>query len=50
MKPIVVYCHGYGSSSNTDKVQRLRNFGFEVHAWDIDIDPSVSIPFLLPVV
>ena len=46
MKPLVVYCHGYGSSSNTDKVQRLRDFGFDVYAWDIDIDPRVSIPYL----
>ena len=46
MKPLVVYCHGYGSSATTDRVQKLRDFGFDVFAWDIGIDPSVSMPIL----
>lgn len=46
MEPLIVYCHGYGSSANTDKVQKLKDFGFDVHAWDIVIDPDVSVPYL----
>lgn len=46
MKKLVVYCHGYNSSAKTDKVDALRNAGFETYAWDIDIDPDVSIPAL----
>ena len=35
MKKLVVYCHGYGSSPNTDKVQKLRDAGLEVLAVDL---------------
>lgn len=44
--PIVFYFHGYGSSAKTDKVQRLKDAFPETYAWDIDIDPEVSLPFL----
>jgi predicted esterase YcpF (UPF0227 family) len=42
MKKIVVYFHGFGSSAQTDKVQQLRDAGFETHAWDIYVDPLIS--------
>jgi predicted esterase YcpF (UPF0227 family) len=44
-KKVIVYFHGYGSSAKSDKVARLAKFG-EAHAFDIHIDPSVSIPEL----
>ncbi|GAB1384211.1 hypothetical protein MASR1M50_25320 [Burkholderiales bacterium] len=50
MKTVIFYCHGYGSSSRSDKVQRIRNMGFDVMAHDIDLDPSVSLPYLDQVV
>lgn len=44
---IIFYFHGYASSANTDKVSRLKAVpNSEVYAYDIDIDPSASIPFL----
>lgn len=46
MKKIVVYFHGFGSSAQTDKVQMLRDAGFETYAWDINVDPMVSLPDL----
>ena len=42
MKKIVVYFHGYGSSAQTDKVQKLRDAGFDTHSWNINVDPLVS--------
>lgn len=48
MKKIIVYCHGYGSSSKTDKVERLRAVeNSEVVAFDINIDPDVSVLYLM---
>ena len=46
MQNIVIYCHGYNSSAKTDKVDHLNSEGIETYAWDINIDPNVSIPFL----
>lgn len=47
MKKLIVYCHGYGSSANTDKVRRLAAVAnSEVYAWNIHIDPELSLPFL----
>jgi predicted esterase YcpF (UPF0227 family) len=46
MPKILIYCHGYGSSAKTDKVDRMRAAGFEVYAWNINIDPRISIPEL----
>lgn len=47
MKKVLFYFHGFGSSKESDKVQRLKDMGYEVYAWDIDIDPSVSLPYLM---
>jgi predicted esterase YcpF (UPF0227 family) len=48
MKKVIVYFHGFGSSSNSTKVSRLRKArDSAVYAWDIDVDPSKSIPELL---
>lgn len=48
VKKLIVYFHGYGSSANTSKLQKLEAVeNSRVFAWDIDIDPSVSIPELL---
>lgn len=47
MKKLIVYCHGYASSPNTDKVERLCAVkNSEVHAFPIDVDPDVSLPKL----
>lgn len=46
MEAIIIYCHGYNSSAKTDKVDVLRNAGFNVFAWDINVDPDVSLPEL----
>lgn len=45
-KKVLFYFHGYGSNKNTDKVRRLKVMGYETYAFDIDVDPSVSIPKL----
>ena len=47
MKKVFVYCHGYGSSKNTDKVQRMRDAGLEVIACDIDYRPDVGLRQLI---
>lgn len=41
-KKLVVYCHGYGSSANTDKLQILRDAGIDAYCFDADIDPDVA--------
>ena len=46
MKKIVIYFHGYDSSASSGKTEQLKAAGFETYSWDIDIDPSVSIPYL----
>lgn len=46
MKKVVFYFHGYASSPKTDKVDKLRDAGFVVYAFPIDIDPKSSIPSL----
>lgn len=45
---IFIYFHGYGSNSNTPKVQQLKNAFPEcaVYSFNIDIDPRISIPYL----
>lgn len=45
-QPGIIYFHGYGSSPNTDKVKVLREHFREVYAFPIDVDPSISIPYL----
>lgn len=42
MKKVIIYCHGYNSSAQSDKVKRLSAAG-EVYAWNINIDPEVSL-------
>ena len=43
----IFYFHGYGSSAKTNKVELLKSVPkSRVHAFDIDIDPSISIPAL----
>lgn len=47
MRKVIVYCHGFCSSANTPKVDRLRAVkNSVVHAWDIDVDPLESLPYL----
>ena len=48
MDRIVVYFHGFGSSTKSDKIDRLRQGvpNATVLAFPIDQDPSISIPFL----
>lgn len=46
MDPLIFYCHGFNSSFNSDKVKLLKSHFEHTYAWDIDIDPTVSIPFL----
>lgn len=45
-EPTIIYCHGYASSPNTDKVTELRKHFKEVLAWQIDVDPDKSLPYL----
>jgi predicted esterase YcpF (UPF0227 family) len=42
MKKIIVYCHGYGSNPNTDKLQQLKDAGFDAYCFHADIDPVVA--------
>jgi hypothetical protein len=46
MKTVVVYFHGYASSPNSDKVDRLRSAGFDVYSFPIDVNPDISLPAL----
>lgn len=43
MKKIVFYFHGYNSKPNTEKTQRLREVFPDTFAYDIDIDPEISV-------
>lgn len=45
-KLLVFYFHGYGSNPASDKVERLKQSFENVYAFRIDIDPSLSLPFL----
>lgn len=47
MKRIAIYFHGFGSSAQSDKVDRLKNSGYDVYSFDIDPDPAISIPKLI---
>lgn len=42
---IVIYFHGYNSSSFSWKVEELRKH-FRTYSWDINVDPNISIPYL----
>lgn len=46
-KALVFYFHGYKSSPTTDKVARLKEHFPDTYAFPIDIDPEVSIPYLI---
>jgi predicted esterase YcpF (UPF0227 family) len=46
MRKLIVYFHGYGGSPSSGKVDKLEQAGYEVYAWKIDVDPSVSMPRL----
>jgi len=39
MEKIIIYCHGYGSNSNSSKLQQLKDAGFEAYCFDADINP-----------
>lgn len=41
----LVYCHGYGSNRNTDKVDRLKKLlpDWRVLSFDADLDPEVAL-------
>ena len=45
MTNLFVYCHGYGSSPNSDKVDRIRKQfpSDSVVAFDADIDPNIAL-------
>ena len=44
MKKIIVYCHGYGSSPNSSKVERLmQEPDFDVYAYPASVDPYIAI-------
>jgi len=44
---IVFYFHGYGSSPLTDKVLTLKENFENVYAFPIDLNPDVSLPYLI---
>lgn len=44
--PSIIYCHGYASSPQSDKVQILRQHFEDVQAFPIDVDPEKSLPYL----
>ncbi len=46
IKMTLVYFHGYNSSPNSDKVRRLREVSPDTYAYEIDVDPRISLPFL----
>lgn len=48
MSTVIVYFHGYGSSAQTDKVQKLRDAGYTVYCWTYDTDtyPVDNIDYL----
>lgn len=43
MNKIVIYCHGYGSSPLSEKVERLRAKYPATFAFELDIDPVETI-------
>lgn len=40
MKKIVIYCHGYGSSSKSTKYLALKSAGFDAYCFDASVDPG----------
>ena len=44
MKTLIIYFHGYGSSSKSDKVARLKQEkDFDVYAFDASINPDIAV-------
>jgi predicted esterase YcpF (UPF0227 family) len=43
MEKIIIYCHGYGSSSKSSKLQHLKDAGFEAYCFDANINPILAI-------
>jgi uncharacterized protein len=43
---LVIYCHGFGSSSNTSKLKELQDAGFEAYCFDASLDPEIAIESL----
>ena len=49
MKKIIIYCHGYNSSSKSSKLQQLQQLkdsGFEAYCFDADINPVKALEHL----
>lgn len=44
---LIFYFHGYNSSPNSDKVEKIRSVFENTYAFSIDPDPTVSIPNLI---
>lgn len=42
MDKLIIYCHGYASSANSDKLDALQKAGFDAHCFQADIDPEVA--------
>ena len=42
MSKVVIYCHGYKSSSKSDKLRLLQEAGFEAYCFDADVDPDIA--------
>lgn len=42
MKKVIVYCHGYGSSPESDKLLQLKDAGFDAYCFQADIDPDIA--------
>jgi len=46
MNKVVIYCHGYASSANSDKLQMLKDAGLDAYSFDADIDPDVAYQYI----
>lgn len=47
MKKVLIYFHGFGSNEKSDKVEKLKNMGYETIAFNIDVNPKISIQHLI---
>lgn len=47
MKQVVIYFHGFNSSQNSSKSHELSKVWDDTYAWDINVDPAISLPFLM---
>lgn len=46
MEQLIIYCHGFGSSSNSSKLQKLRDAGLNAFCFTADIDPTKAFQVL----